>query len=45
MAKTGGATGKAPAGQGSSPFVPQTAGHIMAAWIVRRIIADAADKR
>ncbi|HOI22196.1 MAG: ThiF family adenylyltransferase [bacterium] len=31
--------------QGSSPFVPQTAGHIMAAWIVRRIIADAADKR
>ncbi|MDX9826385.1 MAG: ThiF family adenylyltransferase [Spirochaetia bacterium] len=27
--------------QGSSPFVPQTAGHIMAAWIVRRIVADA----
>jgi tRNA threonylcarbamoyladenosine dehydratase len=26
--------------QGSSPFVPQTAGHIMASWIVRRILAD-----
>jgi len=26
--------------QGSSPFVPQAAGHIMAAWIVRRIVAD-----
>lgn len=25
--------------QGSAPFVPQTAGHIMASWIVRRILA------
>ena len=24
--------------QGSSPFVPQTAGHIMASWIVRQIL-------
>jgi tRNA A37 threonylcarbamoyladenosine dehydratase len=27
--------------QGSSPFVPQAAGHIMAAWIVRRIVGGA----
>jgi tRNA threonylcarbamoyladenosine dehydratase len=27
--------------QGSGPFVPQAAGHIMASWIVRRILADA----
>ncbi len=26
--------------QGSSPFVPQTAGHIMASWIVRQILAE-----
>lgn len=26
--------------QGSSPFVPQTAGHIMASWIFRRILDD-----
>lgn len=26
--------------QGSGPFVPQTAGHIMASWIVRRILAS-----
>jgi len=25
--------------QGSSPFVPQTAGHIMASWIVRRLLS------
>ncbi len=25
--------------QGSAPFVPQAAGHIMASWIVRRILA------
>lgn len=25
--------------QGSAPFVPQAAGHIMASWIVRRLIA------
>ncbi len=30
--------------QGSSPFVPQAAGHIMAAWIVRRIAGDAAGR-
>jgi tRNA A37 threonylcarbamoyladenosine dehydratase len=28
--------------QGSSPFVPQSAGHIMASWIVRQIISEAA---
>ncbi len=33
--------GRARMVQGSSPFVPQAAGHIMAAWIVRRIIGDA----
>lgn len=27
--------------QGSGPFVPQTAGHLMASWIVRRILAEA----
>lgn len=27
--------------QGSAPFVPQTAGHFMAAWIVRRLLEDA----
>jgi len=26
--------------QGSTPFVPQTAGHFMAAWIVRRLLED-----
>jgi len=26
--------------QGSSPFVPQTAGHIIASWIVRQILAE-----
>lgn len=26
--------------QGSSPFVPQTAGHLMASWIVRQILAE-----
>ena len=26
--------------QGSSPFVPQSAGHIMASWIVRRMIGE-----
>jgi tRNA A37 threonylcarbamoyladenosine dehydratase len=28
--------------QGSAPFVPQAAGHIMASWIVRRLIAGRA---
>lgn len=27
--------------QGSSPFVPQAAGHLMASWIVRRALVDA----
>lgn len=40
----------APAGrqrmvQGSGPFVPQTAGHMMASWIVRRILTKAAAER
>jgi tRNA A37 threonylcarbamoyladenosine dehydratase len=36
--------GRARMVQGSSPFVPQSAGHIMAAWIVRRIVGDASGK-
>lgn len=28
--------------QGSAPFVPQTAGHFMASWIVRAILKDSA---
>lgn len=27
--------------QGSAPFVPQTAGHFMASWIVRRLLEEA----
>jgi tRNA A37 threonylcarbamoyladenosine dehydratase len=27
--------------QGSTPFVPQTAGHFMASWIVRKLLEDA----
>ena len=35
-----GALGRMRMIQGSSPFVPQTAGHIMASWIVRRLLSQ-----